>query len=108
MIDSGASVSVMTSNSAHEYGIDETKLKQVDHGGDSNFSVHKYPFQKLDLAGLVIINPEIVILPERNAALHNIQNPKPIVVLGVTALRQLHIYIAYREKVLYLTPTDSH
>jgi predicted aspartyl protease len=106
LIDSGASVSVMSSNSAEEHGIDKSKLKRVEGAiGDDEY--YTYPFKVLDLNGLTIVNPDVVVMPEKTAALHNLQEPNPVVVLGVNVLRQLHLYIAYREKVLYLTQADA-
>jgi predicted aspartyl protease len=97
IVDSGASSTVMSSMSAEELGVDLTKLGE---GG-------KAPFKVLDLNGLAVNAPEIVIMPEKNGALHNFSSSRPSLILGDTVLRRLHIYVAYREKVLYVTPAEA-
>ncbi|MDE2183109.1 MAG: aspartyl protease family protein [Alphaproteobacteria bacterium] len=107
MIDSGASVSNTTSSSADEMGLAAAQMTRINGGKDPKNAVYTYPFHSLDLGGLVVTDPQVIIIPERNGALHNMQEPKPVIVLGDTVLRRLHIYIAYRQKVLYLTTADA-
>jgi hypothetical protein len=32
----------------------------------------------------------------------------PHVLLGLDILKNLHLYVAYKEKMLYITPADAH
>lgn len=111
MIDTGASVSNMTDKTAREIMStkpDPARMKQVEFDVGDSESHYLYQFKMLDLNGLKIENPEFLIYPERNAAIANLSNRRPTVVLGLSTLRQLHLYIAYREKVMYFTPAGAH
>jgi hypothetical protein len=59
--------------------------------------VYNYPFQTLTFGGVTVNRPHIQIVSD------------PVwreddLLLGVGILSQLHLYIAYGEKKLYITP----
>jgi len=73
-----------------------------------------YRFSKLSLEGLVITNPDITIVPDATAKMPrhggsrvlaslNVHQGAPLR-LGMSTLRQLHIYIDYANQTLYMTP----
>lgn len=76
-------------------------------------------FKTLSLAGLEVNNPEIDIIPDKISAkintwstgslldqeAHGIKQPPML--LGMNVLKHLHLYIAYKEKKLYITPAAS-
>jgi predicted aspartyl protease len=63
---------------------------------------YRYPFKALSFAGVTVQTPVIDILDGKrfNAGSNEM-------LLGVKTLRQLHLYIAYKEKALYLTPAEQ-
>jgi predicted aspartyl protease len=109
MLDTGAARSFMDFNLAKDvFGINENNpyLKSAGtHGlnGVVGVSVYRYPFQMLTLEGVEIHNPDIEIVkyPEHDRLDKGLT-------LGITVLRQLHMYIAYGEKMLYVTPAEEH
>jgi hypothetical protein len=73
-----------------------------------------YRFGKLTLDGLVVTNPDIMIVPDaatkmpKRGGSHllaglRVHQGAPLR-LGMSTLRQLHIYIDYHNQTLYITP----
>ena len=88
---------------------------------DADADVYTHRFQSLALEGIAISNPLIHLLPDLVAKklMHpdnTIANetirvgPKkseiglPDMILGMDILHRLHLYVAYKEKKLYITP----
>jgi hypothetical protein len=77
----------------------------------------RHRFKSLSLAGLEVANPEVAIIPDKMSAKLNswstgtqMDKPtfdKPPMLIGMNVLRHLHVYIAYKEKKLYITPAAS-
>jgi predicted aspartyl protease len=107
--DSGASDSVMMNDDALEVIPPQSTslMKRLDTNPDERNAVYHYPFHTLNLDGMEIQNPEVVILPEKNGFVHNAQT-RPRLIVGMTVLRKLHVYVAYREKTIYLTDANAH
>jgi predicted aspartyl protease len=105
LLDTGSSLSVMTDKVAREIGLDPGKMEKPASSPDSGRRL--YQAKVLDLNGMNIQNPKFLVIPEKNAAFANLGQHRPTVILGDTALKQLHLYIAYREKVLYFTKADA-
>jgi predicted aspartyl protease len=82
----------------------------------------RYRFKSLSIGGLAINNPTIYILPNlaQQSFSHNHLGKEeldpqyaprldsPDVILGMDVISKLHLYIAYKEHKLYLTPADAH
>ena len=56
-----------------------------------------YPFKQLSFEGVAVTNPNITLVPDREAQLGR---NAPDLIIGTSILRQLHLYIAYHEKNL--------
>ena len=107
-IDTGADRSTITLGLAKSlFGIDAKDPKMVAMGdvsvnGTAAAPLYRYPFDTLILEGVTVNHPVIDILDgERFSAGDN------LMILGVKTLRQLHMYIAYTEKVVYFTPAEA-
>jgi len=106
-IDSGAQRSTMSLTMAKAiFGIDEKNPALKPLGMTSiNYIVpaktYRYPFQTINFEGISIRNPDILIA-DTGPDPH-----EPPFILGIGALRQLHLFIAYDEKVLYLTAAEA-
>jgi predicted aspartyl protease len=89
------------------FGIDETNpalksLGKQSVNGTAKVEMYRYPFQTLTLQDVEVRHPGIDLMPDgefgKNA---------PQLILGMETLRQLHLYIAYKEQILYLTPAET-
>lgn len=97
------------------FGIDEKSPGSLPIPGRSDVYHHK--FGRLSADGLVIKNPDIVVLPSptekvpgamrqgRGRVRTELQIIKQAPLqLGMSTLRQLHVYIAFHDQAIYLTP----
>ena len=99
IVDTGSSRSVMSLETAQDlFKIDEKALK-ANNG--------HYPFKTLTLQGVAVTNPDLILVPDdQSKIMGGYQQPK--LILGMGVLRQLHLYIAYKEHTIYVTPASAH
>lgn len=64
-----------------------------------------YPFNKITFGGIAVSSPAITLVPDKDAGFGH-QRFEPII--GISILRQLHLYIAYGEGYLYATAADAN
>ena len=62
---------------------------------------YTYPFHTLNFGGVTVNNPDLVLLDDRT-----LNGSEARMVIGMSILRQLHLYIAYKEEMLYITPAE--
>ena len=87
-------------------------------GQNASAKVYRKQFQTLTFEGVTINNPEITLVPDEvKALMPNKNRPKTgsltrgdevtsrlaDLTLGMATLRRLHVYIAYRERKVYLS-----
>lgn len=107
-VDTGSDRSTITLGMAKElFGIDEkdpklTFVSNVRVNGTAAAALYRYPFAALNLEGVVVQNPSIDILAGKRFEAGDNQ-----MILGIKTLRQLHMYIAYKEKKIYFTPAEA-
>jgi predicted aspartyl protease len=103
LIDTGSDLSYMTVTDAHRlFGLDTAGLKRLDNGKDPGDASYTYPFKTLDLQGIAVQNPKIILMPDK------LGDPdQPELTIGMSILRKLHLYVAYGEKKLYVTAADA-
>ena len=104
VLDTGSSRSVVRMEAAQSaFGIkdDDPGLKPLN---DSK-RFYSYPFKTLSLEGLTINNPALLVAPRSTVRM---SDSDPEIILGMGVLRQLHLFIAYGEQKLYITPATSH
>ncbi len=107
-VDTGAEGSIMSLDAARElFGIDAgnpalKSLGDQEINGLARAAAYRYPFASLTLEGVAVGNPNITIL--KTGGYHH---GLPDLVLGIETLRQLHMYIAYQEGAIYLTPAEA-
>jgi predicted aspartyl protease len=99
VLDTGAVGSIISLGAAKAFGITENspELKPVtDNNG--RYKVYDYPFKLLDFDGVTVSNPRLQVVSSDFL-------PRGIdMLIGVSILRRLHLYIAYDEEKLYITP----
>jgi predicted aspartyl protease len=69
---------------------------------------YTYPFKSLTLEGLAITNPDVVLISKDDAKMFDWRYDGPHLILGMGILRRLHLYVAYRERMLYATAASAH
>jgi hypothetical protein len=106
-IDTGMSKTVMSLEDARwKFDIDRDDPRLTDDQTFDDFKGAKhFPFKQMTFGSVQVNNPDIVLVPDRESRM----GPNaPSLILGLTVLRNLHMYIAYREKNLYVTDVNEH
>jgi predicted aspartyl protease len=120
ILDTGASGSTLNRTVAeNEFGLKPGSADAPAAGklnGEEGSTVWRHRFQTLSFEGVTVANPDFVIIPERAAKHFDdkelgslVSRPneqaEPDILLGMNVLKHLHVYIAYKEKKLYITPS---
>lgn len=105
MLDTGAGRTVMSLDSAtFDFGLSQADLKMVPGSNESD-GIRRYPFKQLSFADVVVSNPDITLVPDNKARMGP---DAPDMIIGMNILRQLHLYIAYHERNLYISSATQH
>jgi hypothetical protein len=126
MVDTGASGSTLTTDVAEnqydlKLGSEDTPTEGALQGHTSQ-TIYRHVFKTLEFEGVTITNPRIAIIPDPTRSLVEAaatprvgtriasasrDETKINMLIGMNVLRHLHIYIAYKERNLYITPAGS-
>ncbi|HUJ47419.1 MAG TPA: aspartyl protease family protein [Rhizomicrobium sp.] len=112
LLDTGSPSSVMSVEAAEKlFGIakDDQRLKfvrSISLNGGSDTPFYSFPFSSLSFGAITVANPKIQLIPQENFDPHGRQDAQ--IVLGMSVLRQLHLYVAYDQKMLYLSAAEAH
>jgi predicted aspartyl protease len=105
LLDTGSWRSALSLETAKNvFSLKDADLKPLEHTSNKASRVH--PFTNLSIQGITVNNPDIVLLPDAYAHLGDFDSPDML--LGIGILRQMHLYISYRERKLYVTPAAAH
>ncbi len=126
LLDTGADASAISMRSAEGvFGITKDSpgvIKSELVNGDKRAQGYKRQFDSLTIAGITFKNPTLELLPDllRN---HMLTSHSPRinslidtnneavglddVIVGLEELRHLHVYIAYKEQKLYISPASA-
>ena len=121
-VDTGAFASTLSTPMALQvFGLTTNSPNVVHHEftneDGSKWIDSTYKFEGLLFGGVSITHPPLHLIPDKIGAAvradhsrsENVVLPHlPAVILGIEELRHLHLYIAYQEKVLYVTDADAH
>jgi predicted aspartyl protease len=124
-LDTGAPATYLSETAAHRlFGIDiESPGIERDSGAPPGSPyAYRYKFRSLSVAGLAVNNPLVHILPDlaRQAFNRRHQSKEDLdpvtapqlketpMLLGMDVLSKLHLYIAYKERKLYITGANAH
>jgi len=123
LVDTGATNTFITSRTAESnFNLKLGSVDAPDVGplmGSPGARIYRHTFHSLSLEGIAVGNPVVGIIPDlmRNA----VSNGSPIgsrlsnndeavsledITLGIDVLKHLHLYIAYKEQMLYVTPAE--
>ena len=104
-LDTGTSRTIFSLDEAERlFGFDtgSPALETLKEGGIAR--PYKFPFKTMTFGGVTVANPDIILVPDSESRMHGSDR----IILGMGVLRQLHLYIAYREKTVYVTPASAH
>ena len=105
-LDTGSVTSFISMDLTRRLGVKsdskDLKLKK-SYGSNDRFKEFDYPFKTLSLGGLTVSNPHIKIMSDATLT----DGLGDDLTLGISFLRQLHVYIAYKEEKLYITPASA-
>lgn len=110
-IDTGTSRSIVGFEAARDiFGWDDKTagLTVVSKRADGTPASYRFPFKTLTLSGVTVNNPDILILRQERSGDSRIESPKIRFLIGMGVLRQLHLYISYKEKSIYVTGANAH
>jgi predicted aspartyl protease len=124
IIDTGAPRTIMTDTMASEvFGlVPGPDMSPIDEPtGDSSIKYYAHKFAAFSIQGLVVNNPNITIMTDRmgagpgmekstiRGAINDPYNHIRLdrLVIGMNVLKRLHVYIAYGEKKLYISPAGT-
>lgn len=91
----------------------------VTGGMQDGVAIYRYPFKTLAVKGVEIHNPRIAIVPDEGAECRPVARfeirGREKLCFGVATLRlkgsvlsALHLYIAFKEKTVYVTAAEAH
>jgi predicted aspartyl protease len=120
MLDTGASWTLLGWRDASViFGIDR-ESPGVEAGGmvgtfdGARMPASKFRFHTLDIGGIAFHDPQVLLTEQhqmgaetRGSAMSQAELDRPTLVLGMSELTKLHLYIAYGERVLYVTPAKA-
>ena len=106
ILDTGAHTSYINMSLAARLGVDEKNPLTKLRGNNMRVNgmagaIYNYPFKTLSFGAVTVNNPQIQIVSDKVWTENRL-------LLGVGILRQLHLYIAYKEKKLYVTPAQAN
>ncbi len=119
LLDTGASNLVMSlrvATGTFHLAPGETGVEEVGHLEKAGSKIYVHRFNTLSIEGITVNNPTFELLPDmmRNflhkappIGTHIPVNDEaeglPDVLIGMPVLKHLHVYIAYKEQMLYIT-----
>ena len=118
-LDTGTTYSILDLGAAKRaFGLDRDSPGMVPagstHTGDgATLDTYLYQFKTLDVAGITFLKPEVSLIDERRRARPDTGtriDPKVVSLpdfrIGMRQLRQLHLYVDYDARKLYVEPVE--
>jgi predicted aspartyl protease len=102
ILDTGASTSTMHFEAAEHFFDLKTDSPGVTVRTGNEGPLYFYPFKTLTFEGVTVNSPKIVLMPRGESKFSDVR-----ALLGISILRQLHLFIAYRERMIYVTAADA-
>jgi len=97
-LDTGSTISLINMQAAASLGIYPASAQLSLMHDSGQYRLYAYPFQALEIGGVSVKNPRIAIASDSF-----FPGLGGDLVLGMDALRQMHLTIAYGEQRLYIT-----
>lgn len=124
IVDTGAPYSTIRIDAAEKlFGIKpgDPTTPATGHGlnGRDDLKTYRHTFKSLSFEGVQVGSPELVLIPDMMSGKFGPVNStgsliaqkdekiQPDILLGMNVLRHMHLYVAYKEKNLYVTPAGQ-
>ena len=112
-LDTGSYTTILNLDVAKElFGVDTAASAEMHAVGrltDAPGAIaYTRKFGTLSIAGITVTDPHVAIFPDlvKSATSRTDSGGLPALILGMTVLSRLHLYIAYRERILYVSEPD--
>ncbi len=111
IFDTGSATSIMSLDAARrlfDWADNDPRVKSLGSdaiNGGASTPLYSFPFATLNFSGIAVSNPQIKMIPQDHFDAG--RNHDANIVLGMSVLRQLHIYVAYDAKMVYLTTAQA-
>jgi predicted aspartyl protease len=104
-IDTGNYRTLMSLETAKSlFNISDSDPALVSLARESGEPGYRYPFKSMTFQDVQVSNPDVMLISDDVSRMREM----PPVLLGMNVLRQLHIYIAYKERKIYATAASAH
>lgn len=122
LIDTGATNNVLNLRVAEDrFGFDPNApdvLPVGQLGNNASAKVYRKQFATLSFEGVTVTNPVLDLLPDKQTGafgdnrptgtlIHPADSGLPDLIVGMPVLSKLHIYVAYKERKVYITPASK-
>jgi predicted aspartyl protease len=105
-LDTGASTSVIDLETAERlFNFTESDPRLVKLGRTKTGYTYRFPFKTLTFGGVTVQNPQLVLVSSEDSHIHagGLQG-----LIGIGILRELHMYVSYRQRKLFVTAASAH
>jgi hypothetical protein len=117
MLDTGAAITVLNLDIARRtfrVDVNAPDVEKVGEIGRSQTSVYRKQFKTIAFEGVTVTNPMITMYPDlmggsslgetrTGSMIRDARSGLPDVILGMNVLSEMHVYIASKERKLYIT-----
>lgn len=120
-LDTGSNTTLLMEPVAiKSFGLDANSPNAQKIADPRQIFLYRYQFQSLELNGIAVKHPLITVMSDQaersfrslhtskmdSDPLYGISLDTPDLILGADVLRHLHLYIAYKERMLYVTAAN--
>jgi predicted aspartyl protease len=120
IIDTGSAWSVLREDVAGAVlgrGLGGSEVLRIGTGDNNGWNAYHHKFRMLSIGGIESHNPDLVIMSDKlvqvqepdeiNKGFRIVGMQAPPLIIGMDVLRQLHLYVDYRDNVVYATAADA-
>jgi predicted aspartyl protease len=120
MLDTGASNTILNLDIARRtfrVDVNAPDVEKVGEIGRSQTGVYRKRFKTISFEGVTVMNPIITMYPDlmggsgpgemrTGSIIRDARNGLPDMILGMNVLSEMHVYVASKERKLYITAAD--
>jgi predicted aspartyl protease len=109
IIDTGASSTIMTMGAAKAvFGLAQGSDNMESLGAMADGApIYRHVFADLSFEGVSVSNPRIVLMPDMTGKPTSTSGNLPDVIIGMDVIKSLHLFIAFKEKKIYVSQASS-
>jgi len=121
LLDTGASITVLNLDIARRtfrVDVNAADVEKVGEVGKSQSGVYRKRFKTISFEGVSVSNPMITMYPDligggslgqqrTGSIIRDARGGLPDVILGMNVMSEMHVYIASKERKLYITAASA-